>query len=216
MTDLNHLSTTDIRQCLTKKIASNNDSITHSVQALAAANNPITTKLTQQVQRKAAVLVPFLRIQNSWHILFIRRAVIEHDRHSGQVAFAGGKYEQTDASLIETALRETHEEIGIHPDDVDILGIMHSHSTLSNFKVTPIVATINWPYDLNLQSSEVSHTFTIPLAWLADLNNHEVRTRHVADKQEPVPVLYFKEYQDELLWGATAAIMLSLINILRE
>ena len=205
----NDLSATDIQQRLNKQIPASYD-----VPSTSNGN-----QLAGQIkikQRKAAVLIPFLRMEDSWHILFIRRSIIENDMHSGQVAFAGGKHEKSDTSLIATALRETHEEIGIHPDDVDVLGRLNPHFTISSFEVTPIVATVSWPYDLTLQASEVSHAFTLPLEWLADENNHEVRYRQIADMQEPVPVLYFKEYEGELLWGATARMTLSLIKTLQS
>lgn len=204
MKSFNNLSATDIQQRLNKQIPASYD-VPSSLKDNKFAEN----------QRKAAVLIPFLRMEDSWHILFIRRSIIENDIHSGQVAFAGGKHEKSDASLTETALRETHEEIGINPDDVDVLGRLNPHFTISSFEVTPIVATVSWPYDLTLQTSEVSHAFTLPLEWLADENNHEVRYRKIADLQEPVPVLYFKEYEGELLWGATARMTLSLIKTLQ-
>ena len=205
MTRFNNLSATDIQQRLNKQIPASYD-VPSSLK---------DSKFTEK-QRKAAVLIPFLRIKDSWHILFIRRSIIENDMHSGQVAFAGGKHEESDTSLTETALRETHEEIGINPDDVDVLGKLNPHFTISSFEVTPIVATVSWPYDLTLQKSEVSHAFTLPLEWLADETNYEVRHRQIVGTQEPVPVLYFKEYDGELLWGATARMTLSLINTLRD
>ena len=186
----------------------------YDIQSSSIKDKQFVSQLKKK-QSKAAVLIPFLRIEDSWHILFIRRSIIKNDMHSGQVAFAGGKQEASDNSLIETALRETHEEIGIHPDDIEVLGSLNPHYTISSFEVTPIIATVSWPYDLTLQSSEVSHAFTLPLEWLADETNHEVRYRKLAELQEPVPVLYFKENQGELLWGATARMTLSLIKTLR-
>ena len=147
--------------------------------------------------RDAAVLVPFVRLRDEWHLLYIRRACSERDRHSGQVAFAGGKRDPQDPDLYSTALREAQEEIGINSQDVSILGQLTAHHSISNFKITPVVGQVPWPYSLQLQRSEVDRAFTIPLAWLADPRNHELRLREL--KGSPVPVVYFKEYDGELL-----------------
>lgn len=162
--------------------------------------------------RDAAVLVPFVRLRDEWHLLYIRRACSERDRHSGQVAFAGGKRDPQDLDLYGTALREAQEEIGINPQDVTILGHLTPHHSISNFKITPIVAQVPWPYSLQLQRSEVDRAFTIPLTWLADPSNHELRLREL--KGTNVPVVYFKEYDTELLWGATARMTLNLLYML--
>ncbi len=200
MNNFNRLTVKEIEQSLRNQVPPSYD---------------IPASFINQEYRKAGVLIPFVRIEDSWHILFIRRSVYENDMHSGQVAFAGGKHEPQDKSLEATALRETHEEIGIAPKDVRILGQLNHHFAISQFQITPVVASVPWPYDLKLDSSEVSHTFTMPLNWLADPKNHEVRHRQLSEKQEAVPVVYFDEYQRELLWGATARMTLSLIKALK-
>lgn len=189
----------------------------------------ITTRLRNQIPptydvpssyigkqcKKASVLIPFVRIEDSWEVLFIRRSESEHDRHSGQVAFAGGKAEDFDSTPEATALRETHEEIGIVPKHVRILGELSPHYSISQFQITPFVGTLPWPYNLKLDSSEVSHTFTLPLNWLANDDNHEIRYRHLSETSDPVPVVYFDKYKDELLWGATARMTLALVKMLK-
>lgn len=166
--------------------------------------------------KKASVLIPFVRKNDTWHILFIRRAESDKDRHSGQVAFVGGKEEDSDNSVIDTALRETQEEIGIDPADVNVLGKIGHHYSISNFQITPVVAVIPWPYGLSLDPAEVSHTFTLPLAWLADENNYTIKYRQTAEPDQQIPVVYFDKYEGELLWGATARMMLSLIKTLNQ
>jgi 8-oxo-dGTP pyrophosphatase MutT (NUDIX family) len=175
----------------------------------------VPSSFIEKQSRKAGVLIPFVRVEDDWHILFIRRSIIENDMHSGQVAFAGGKHEDQDEDLEATAKRETHEEIGVAPEDIRILGQLSPHHSISQFQITPVVGTLPWPYNLTLDSSEVSHTFTMPLNWLADQNNHEVRHRQLSQTKKPVPVVYYDKYDGELLWGATARMTLSLINTLR-
>ena len=93
----------------------------------------------------AGVLVPLIRDDDEWRVIYIRRAQHEQDHHSGQVAFAGGKHEPQDADLEATALREAHEEIGLHPDQVNVLGHLNFHYSITRFKITPVVAEVNWP-----------------------------------------------------------------------
>ncbi len=161
--------------------------------------------------RDAAVLLPLLWYDRQWHLLYIRRAQRDSDRHSGQVAFPGGKYEAEDHDLRSTALREAHEEVGIHPSDVRVLGQLDDHHSVSHFRITPVIGRIPWPYPLTLQSSEVERTFTLPLNWLADPNHHELRPWSVAGQREKIQIAYFNEYDGELLWGATARMTLSLL-----
>ncbi|HMT92789.1 CoA pyrophosphatase [uncultured Thiothrix sp.] len=172
----------------------------------------VPSNLISDQFREAAVLVPFVRLRDEWQLLYIRRACSERDRHSGQVAFAGGKRDPHDPNLYSTALREAQEEIGINPQDVSILGHLSAHHSISNFKITPVVAQVPWPYSLQLQHSEVDRAFTIPLTWLADPRNHELHLREL--KGTNVPVVYFKEYDGELLWGATARMTLNLLHML--
>ena len=166
--------------------------------------------------REAAVLVPFLRIDDAWHILFIRRTSYAGDRHGGQVAFAGGKREDEDESLLNTALREAEEEVGIAQADVEVLGHINHHHTVSEFQVRPYVATIPWPYTLTLDQIEVARAFTMPLAWLAEEKHYRTEQRHHPQSQRPWPVVYYDLYDGEMLWGATARMMLSLIDVLRD
>jgi len=179
------------------------------------ATHDVPQSLMGGYKRQAGVLVPFVRVKESWHLLYVRRSEFEDDMHSGQVAFAGGKYEEFDESLEATALRETQEEIGVDPEHVRILGELSQHHTISKFQVIPFVATMPWPYHLTLEEKEIAHAFTIPLDWLSNPDNHEVRYRTLEHFDEPVPVVYFDKYDGELLWGATARMTLSLIDALR-
>ncbi|WP_158278855.1 NUDIX hydrolase [Leucothrix arctica] len=162
--------------------------------------------------RQAAVLVPFVEVDGEWSLLFIQRSEHENDCHSGQVAFAGGRYEESDEDMFATALRETHEEIGVLPEDVTVLGQLNHHYSISNYQITPVVATMPWPYDLTLEEAEVAATFTIPLRWLTDTTNYRVEERILNGKS--LPVVYFEPYDGYVLWGATARMTLSLIDLM--
>ncbi len=199
MTDLDQLDADDIR----KRLLSQPD-----------ATYDVPPEILQGLAREAAVLIPFLRIDEAWHILYIRRAHFEGDRHSGQVAFAGGKRDVKDASLEVTALREAEEEVGLLRDDVTLLGRLNHHHTISQFQVTPYVGITRWPYALTLDEVEVARAFTMPLSWLADESNYRMESRRHPDSKRPWPIIYYDYYDGELLWGATARMTLSLIEVL--
>jgi 8-oxo-dGTP pyrophosphatase MutT (NUDIX family) len=164
--------------------------------------------------RQAAVLIPFLIDQGAWHVLFTRRTATLPE-HSGQVAFPGGRADPEDQSPAVTALRELEEEIGVAHEHVKILGTLAQLRTISNYCVTPVVGWIPWPYPLRLAGVEVSRAFTIPLAWLADPENHFVQMRTLPAPHSPVPVIYFKHFDGELLWGVSAQIVINLLKALK-
>ena len=168
--------------------------------------------------REAAVLMPLVWHDAAWQLLFIRRASNDKDRHSGQVAFPGGRKDPTDASAEETALREAHEEIGVHPNKVSLLGRLYDYTTISYYKVTPVVGTVEWPQALTLQQSEVSRAFTIPLQWLAQRDNFTLRGRDELDPDTARrhPIIVYEPYDGEVLWGASARMTMNLIKTIDE
>ena len=164
--------------------------------------------------KKAAVLVPLVQVNDEWHLLFIVRAHNPNDRHSGQVAFPGGRQDDNDASLTQTALRETAEEIGVAESHIQVIGVLPDYVTVSNYAVTPIVAVMDWPTPLTLETAEVASTLTIPIHWLNKRENFSLRARKTLDKQtnERHPVVVYQEQQGVVLWGATARITLNCLK----
>jgi 8-oxo-dGTP pyrophosphatase MutT (NUDIX family) len=177
--------------------------------------------LLPDAPRQAAVLVPLVRVKKlpndipgwRWHVLYTRRTSSLAE-HSGQVAFPGGRSDPDDPSPEATVLREAYEEIGLNPEDVRILGRLEHLLTITNYCITPVVGVMPWPYPISLETDEVSRVFTIPLEWLADTQNHEVRHRPLPPPFSGVPVIYFKAYEGELLWGVSASITVSLLETL--
>ena len=167
--------------------------------------------------RNAAVLIPLTRppnMQAPWHVIYTRRTN-KVATHKGQVSFPGGAIEPGDEFPIGTALREAREEVGISPDDVSILGIMESLITISNYLVTPVIGEIPWDYSFRPHPDEVERVFTIPLNWLAQEENIEIKHRsvHFPTIAEPqnLKVVYFSEFDQEIVWGISAEITLRLL-----
>jgi 8-oxo-dGTP pyrophosphatase MutT (NUDIX family) len=161
--------------------------------------------------RCAAVLVPLIRYDNEWHLLYTRRTD-RVESHKGQVSFPGGACDEGETTPEETALREAHEEIGMAPQDVRVLGRLNNMITVTHFRVTPVVGIIPWPYVFRVENAEVARVFTIPLNWLADLHNRW---------EFPFPdrkraLIAYHPYDGELLWGATARMTVDFLNILQK
>lgn len=177
--------------------------------------------------RLAAVLIPLLRTPiegtsiPTWHVLLTKRSPTLAE-HSGQVAFPGGQSDPVDATPEETALREAHEEIGLNPRDIRILGKLDSLVTITNYQITPVIGVIRWPATLQLSGDEVERVFTVPLKWLSEPENHEIRYRTLPPPistfygTESHPVIYFRKYQDDVLWGASADIMMRFLKIIQK
>jgi 8-oxo-dGTP pyrophosphatase MutT (NUDIX family) len=200
-----NLSAVEISNCLATAESTHNE--------LPYSEFPYLHEILPEEPKPAAVLIPLLRVENDWHLLFTRRNA-NLPEHSGQVAFPGGRTDPQDLSPEITALREAWEETGIRPTDVQILGRLPKFLTITNYIVTPIVGYIPWPYQLQPAQDEVSRIFTIPLDWLANPDNHEERQRALPAPFAPLSVIYFKEYDGEILWGASARFTLTLLNIL--
>jgi len=152
----------------------------------------------------------------AWHLLFIRRTEHEEDHHSGQVAFPGGGREPADTDAVATALREAKEEIGLDPGQVVLLGELRPMHTVSNFLVTPVVGEIPWPLQLTPDPAEVARVFSIPLAWLGDPANRRILTWPSPDHPEARDVIFYDEFDQELLWGVSARITVDFLAVLVE
>jgi 8-oxo-dGTP pyrophosphatase MutT (NUDIX family) len=163
----------------------------------------------------AAVLIPLISLDGVWSLLYTRRTD-SLESHRGQVAFPGGRIDEMDHSPTQAALREACEEIGIDPDQVEVLGSMDPLYTITQFHVTPVIGLLDWPVELNLNQSEVAAVFQVPIAWLAQKQNLEVVERTLWSGGPTIPIYQFKPYQGETIWGATARITLNLLEIMHN
>jgi 8-oxo-dGTP pyrophosphatase MutT (NUDIX family) len=162
----------------------------------------------------SAVLVPIVLHQEQVSLLFTLRSN-SLERHSGQVSFPGGIIEKYDTSAIETALRETKEEIGIGRENIQVIGQMNPFNTSTGFIVFPVVGVINSLDKLTRNVVEVDRIFCIPLNWLCDPSHSRIQEFFSADEKSR-NVWYFDLYDGELLWGITAKITQELLELIKK
>jgi len=158
----------------------------------------------------AAVLVPLYPKDGQWHILLTKRTDrVEH--HKGQVSFPGGAVDATDVDLPYTALRESHEEIGLLPDDVEIIGQLDDIVTISNFCVTPFVGIVTRsPYAFAPHREEVAELLEVPISHLLDPANIRWEERHLNGRPVLLPNYLFGEH---VIFGATARILWQFLEL---
>jgi 8-oxo-dGTP pyrophosphatase MutT (NUDIX family) len=148
---------------------------------------------------RSAVLIPVTEVDGALEMLFTHRSE-DLDRHSGEVSFPGGREEGDDNTLVETALREAHEEVGLQPGDVDVYGALTEMPTVTGFQVTAYVGEFPQPYELVADSGEIETIFQARLQRLADPSLHRLEEREYGGNVFPV---HFFEYGDHTIWGAT-------------
>ncbi len=159
----------------------------------------------------AAVLLPLI-LDDTPRLLFTRRTdTLSH--HSGQVSFPGGRREDKDVSPLETALRETMEETGIAPGFVTVAGYLERYLTGTGFDIQPVVGVLAPGFALAPDPSEVAEVFEVPLAFLRDPANRRRETRLLLGRQRS---FYAYTYDGYEIWGATAAIVVGLVQRLDD
>lgn len=155
--------------------------------------------------RPAAVLAPIIRRPSGWTMLFTERS-IETPAHPGQISFPGGRV-AGDESALETALRETYEEVGIESRFIEPIGAWDRYDTITGYRVTPIVGLVEPGFELTLDPREVASVFEAPLDFLMNGANHEKRE---AQWQGRTRYYYAMPWQGRFIWGATAGMIHAL------
>lgn len=169
--------------------------------------NPGTQTLaTERTLRDAAVLVPIIARPNGLTVLFTKRAE-DLPHHPGQVAFPGGRVDAEDQDHAAAALRETHEETGIHPDFVSVEGTLQRYETGTGFAIVPVVGIVQPGFALNVNPAEVAAVFEVPFGFLMDPANHQ---RHSAEWRGARREYFAMPYQGHYIWGATAGMIVNL------
>jgi len=164
------------------------------------------------IRKDAAVLVPVIdRPEGATVLLTVRSS--DMPSHAGQISFPGGRVQDSDASAVDTALREAHEEVNISPQDVDVIGALGVHKGGLGFSVTPIVGFVNPQADFRACPREVAEIFEAPLAHFASLDNHHI------EKHEHKGVnynMFAAPYDGFHIWGLTAGILRTLAETLQD
>ncbi len=171
----------------------------------------VEPRFNQRPITPAAVLVPLVVQDDGLHVMLTLRTAHLHD-HAGQISFPGGRSEPEDGSPIETALREAQEEVGLQRQHVDVLGQLPEYLTGTGYRVTPVVALVTPPFQLQADTFEVAEIFHVPLAFLMDGANHQMRRFEMPGGSR---IFYSMPWQDYFIWGATAAMLRNLYHFLR-
>ena len=166
---------------------------------------PLRKQLTQSLT-PAGVLIPVIERASGLSVLLTQRSAdLKH--HAAQVSFPGGRMEEGDTDIVATALRETHEEIGIAPQDVAVIGYLPPMPTVSGYAVTPIVGLLAGPAELVVDTTEVEYAFQVPLPFLLNRENQRPAEREIFGRIVPIVEFLF---DGQRIWGATAQIIIQL------
>ena len=184
------------------------------------AEIPGDVELAAPELRPASVLVPLVQRPEGLKVLLTRRT--EHLRdHAGQISFPGGGAEAHDADAAATALRETEEEIGLPRGAVDIIGRLPHYTTITRYRVTPVVALVQPPFTLQLDRFEVAEAFEVPLDFLMTPAHHRRHAFELQGRQRQFLSMPWQGLdamgapREYFIWGATAAMLRNLYGFLR-
>lgn len=158
----------------------------------------------------AAVLVPLVEREGGLQVLLTRRT--EHlTNHAGQISFPGGCIDPGDADAAAAALREAEEEVGLPPQQVELIGELDTYVTRTGFRITPVVGLVRPPFTLRPDPFEVAEVFEVPLEFLVDPLNHQ---RHSREYKGALRHFFAMPWGDYYIWGATAGMLVNLAEVL--
>jgi len=161
----------------------------------------------------AAVLLPIYNKQGQHYVLFTKRTETVKE-HKGQICFPGGAYQEGDGTLVNTALRECAEEIGLMADEVEVLGELDDTVTVtSSYIISPFVGFIPWPHTLKVDQREVEEIIEVPISVLLDKGCLREEIKIVDGEAVP---LFSYHFQRRVIWGATAKILNQFLDIFTQ
>ena len=178
----------------------------------------VERRFIEREDTNASVLVPLV-LRDELTVLLTQRTDHLND-HPGQISFPGGRAEEVDPDPVATALREAHEEIGLEPFEVEVLGSLPTYTTSTGFIVTPVVGLVQPQATLRPDPFEVAEVFEVPLAWLMNPANHQ---RHAFEFRGATREFFSIPWQASdasgatrryFIWGATAAMLRNLYRFL--
>lgn len=182
---------------------------------------------------RSAVLIPIVQVEGEWHILFeVRSFALK--KQPGDISFPGGRIDETDATPLDTALRETHEELGIRPETINVIGELSPLITSPSFVIYPYVAIVEYNiHQPAFNKEEVEEVFTIPIKWLLNYEpySHPVKLKVLPPPDFPYEKIvngkeyqwrtremeeWFFDYRHYTIWGLTARILKHFLEILKK
>jgi len=170
-------------------------------------------KFAERQPALASVLVPVVMRERPMVLLTERTTHLS--THSGQVAFPGGKRDDTDVDAADTALREAHEEIGLTRDLAEVIGTMPTYTTGTQFIITPVIALVQPDYRLELNAFEVADAFEVPLDFLMNPAHHRRhRIEWAGAQREWYSMPYMDGTTERFIWGATAGMLRNVYRFL--
>ena len=160
----------------------------------------------------AAVLVALVDRPEGLTVLLTQRAS-QLAKHAAQIAFPGGRLEESDADIASAAVREAQEEIGLDPARVRVFGYLPDHLVISGFRVTPVLSLVTPPFEVVPNPAEVAEVFEVPVSHVFDRNNHKARLRRVGDEDL---LLFDIPFAGHSIWGATAGMLLTFVRMVED
>ncbi len=149
--------------------------------------------------------------KNGQHCIMLNKRTTQVDSHKGEISFPGGKMDTEDATLLDTALRETHEEMGIHPKDVEVLGALDDMPTTTRYRISPYAGAIPYPYEFSPNEAEVAEVLEAPISSLMDSSNRRDEIRIIDGDLDCAPVF---AYNGNIIFGATARVLHRFLQLL--
>ncbi len=174
--------------------------------------NPDTVLAERRKLRPAGVLIAVMLDQPVPRVILTKRSsVLKH--HPGQIAFPGGKQDAADRDVIDAALREAGEEIGLPSDLPEVLGVLPEHETVTGFRVTPVLAVVRRGFEIRPEPGEVEEVFSVPLDHLTNPGNYLIESRRWRRVRR---YYYTVPYGPYYIWGATARMLCGLAARMQE
>jgi 8-oxo-dGTP pyrophosphatase MutT (NUDIX family) len=159
------------------------------------------------------VLIPIFQRHAEGLTVMLTQRSAELKHHAGQISFPGGRMEPDDRDIAHTALRETHEEVGIHAQHISVVGYLPPMPTITGYAVTPVVGLVEEAAETRIDREEVEIAFEVPLAFLLNTANRKIVERNLHGRN--VPMIEYR-FEGHRIWGATAMMIVEFTKKLKK